>query len=345
MTMKARTGVCASLCGTLLLGCTSFPGLSGLFSGSDKTPAIRVAKNADTEYQRGRRLHLAGQYGDAQQAYLSALAIDPSHAEARNGIAALIGASGDLDRAIAMLAELSNNYPAAHVYANLGHAYQLKGMDFSAREAYQHAVDLDPGNELARHRLQALDEKLQAAPVAEASVKEQPVLVPTLASNPIERIGPSIYALRYPLREDSVTAAAPNASTLASPVPGNVQARSPAVTSFGSAQTRALPVELVNANGVTGLARQLRSLLPNDTWRVVRTRNHENFGVSVTRIEYVPMHRREAQQFAQQVGIAARLRPNGELQGAQLRLVLGHDCRSVEQLRQSLASAHPPSDS
>ncbi len=348
--MKARTGVCASLCGSLLLGCSSFPSLSGLF-GDREPPAMRVAKDADAEYRRGKRLHLSGQYADAQKAYLNALAIDPAHAEAKNGLAALIGANGDLDRAIAMLAELSENYPASHVYANLGHALQLKGRDFDAREAYQRAVDLDPGNETARKRLQALDEKLQARALAAAVVEEATPAAPPPAQATIESVGPAMYAMRYPVAPPSappadapIAAAAPAslsapARVIDAPVsPPAVQAVVPAVAQPGAPRRPALPVELVNANGITGMARELRSLLPNDEWRVVSTRNHENFAVGATRIEYAPKHRRQAQQFSQEVGIAARLRVNEELQGARLRIVLGRDCRDFEQLKQRLAS-------
>lgn len=341
--MKARTGICASLCGSLLLGCSSFPSLSGLFGEREPAPVMRVAKDADAEYRRGKRLHLAGQYGDAQKAYLNALAIDPAHAEARNALAALIGASGDLDRAIVMLTELSTNYPASHVYANLGHALQLKGRDFDARDAFQRAVDLDPGNEKARKRLLALDEKLQG--MAVAVIEERPLEPVAAEKATIESVGPAMYAMRYPNLPPQVMpveihaaaeVSAPLIEALVSPAGAQVvvqpvaQARAP--------RLRALPVELVNANGVTGLARQLRSLLPGDEWRVVRTRNHENFSVGATRIEYAPRYRKDAQQFAQDVGIAARLRVNEELQGARLRIVLGRDCRDFDQLKQKLAS-------
>lgn len=341
--MKARTGICASLCGSLLLGCSSFPSLSGLFGEREPAPVMRVAKDADAEYRRGKRLHLAGQYGDAQKAYLNALAIDPAHAEARNGLAALIGASGDLDRAIAMLTELSTNYPASHVYANLGHALQLKGRDFDARDAFQRAVDLDPGNQNARKRLLALDEKLQGTAVA--VIEEKPLEPAAAEKATIESVGPAMYAMRYPDGpqpvppvEPAVAAEVPTPAIEALVAPAGAQVVVPAVAQARVPRSRALPVELVNANGVTGLARQLRSLLPGDEWRVVRTRNHENFAVGATRIEYAPKYRKDAQQFAQDVGIAAKLRVNEELQGARLRIVLGRDCRDFDQLKQKLAS-------
>jgi tetratricopeptide (TPR) repeat protein len=329
--MKARTGICVSLCGSLLLGCSSFPSLSGLFDRERTTPALRVAKDPDAEYQRGKRLHLAGQYADAQKAYLSALAIDPSHAEAKNGMAALIGANGDLDRAIGLLVELSRDYPASHVSANLGHAYELKGRVVDAREAYQHAIDLDPGNESAQRRLLALDEKLQGPVIVDVVIEKNLMPVPDRAQSKIESIGPSMYAMHYPTEPQRSSSAHASDDMTLKPVTEYANHVTPQ-------QSRALPVELVNANGVTGLARHLRSLLPSETWNVVRTRNYDNFSLGVSRIEYFPSHRKEAQQFAQDIGIAGRLLANRDLQGARLRIILGHDCKNLELLKQQQAS-------
>jgi Tfp pilus assembly protein PilF len=343
--MKLRTGISASLCSSLLLGCASFPNFSSWFSDPEPAPALRVANDADAEYQRGKHLHRAGRYGEAQKAYLAALAIDPAHADSRNGLAALIGASGDLDRAIGLLIELSQDHPSAHVYANLGHAYQLKGRDFDARVAYQRALDLDPGNDGTRHRLQAIDDKLQRTSMADAMIQERALADAAITQATIEHVGPAMYAMRYPATVPTVPTAP--SMPLSAPSPVRTDGRADHEPSLPPAQPRAhaLAVELVNANGVTGLARQLRALLPNETWQVTRTRNHDNFQLSATRIEYLPNHRQYAQQFAQDIGIAARLQVNGELHGARLRIILGHDCKDFRQLKQRLVSETMPAAS
>ncbi len=340
--MKLRTGISASLCSSLLLGCANFPNFSAWFSDPEPGPALRVANDADAEYQRGKHLHRAGRYGEAQKAYLAALAIDPAHADSRNGLAALIGASGDLDRAIGLLNELSQDHPSAHVYANLGHAYQLKGRDFDARVAYQRALDLDPDNDGTRRRLQAIDDKLQRTSMADAVIQERALIDSASAQATIEQVGPAMYAMRYAAAVPTL----PTASSVSpsAPSPARADGRADHERSLLPAQPRAqgLAVELVNANGVTGLARQLRALLPNETWQVMRTRNHDNFQLSATRIEYLPNHRQYAQQFAQDIGIPARLQVNGELHGARLRIILGHDCKDFRQLKQKLASETMP---
>ncbi len=356
--MKTRTGLCIMLCGGMLTGCSSLTDGSLAFW---KTPP-KMAMTADGEYQRGRQFHLAGQYPEAQKAYLSALAIDPQHAEAKNAMAALIGASGDVDRAIGMLVELGQRHPQSHVYANLGHAYQMRGQLFDARDAYQRAVDLDPGNENARRRLAALEQQLGARAVVDVpavpAVPAQPDTEPVAAPSPaggIDLVSNGIYAIRYPVASAAIPdrpavnlLAAPQALVATAPVaaaPVPVSLLAAPAESRGSAvprvATRIFTVELVNGNGVTGLARQLKTLLPRAEWAVVRTANHSDFLVRQTRIEYVQPHKPAARRLAEDLGGRPALRPNEELTGARLRVVLGHDFKDLDDLKQRLATAEP----
>jgi hypothetical protein len=357
--MKTRTGLCIMLCGGMLTGCSSLTDGSLAFW---KTPP-KMAMTADGEYQRGRQFHLAGQYPEAQKAYLSALAIDPQHAEAKNAMAALIGASGDVDRAIGMLVELGQRHPQSHVYANLGHAYQVRGQLFDARDAYQRAVDLDPGNENARRRLAALEEQLgaravvdvPAVPAVPALPDTEPVAAPSPAGG-IDLVSSGIYAIRYPVASAAIpdrpavnllaapqalVATAPAAVPVAAapmaaaPVPVSLLAtpadsRSSAVPRVA---TRIFTVELVNGNGVTGL--------PRGEWAVVRTANHSDFLVRQTRVEYVQPHKPAARRLAEDLGGRPALRPNEELTGTRLRVVLGHDFKDLDDLKQRLATAEP----
>jgi Tfp pilus assembly protein PilF len=343
--MKTKSGLCITLCGSMLMGCSSLNDGSLAFW---KTPPT-IVMTADSEYQRGRQLHRMGQYAEAQKAYLGALAIDPQHAEASNGIAALIGASGDLDRAIGMLVELSARHPKSHVFANLGHAYQLRGRTFEAHDAYQRAVDIDPGNEHARGKLAALAQQLGATAVAEAPGMAETVVVEP-DTGAIDLVARGVYAMRYPSASPgmSATVAADQHGSPVEALPAAASlmpADSPAVPGAGyqvdakHAPARALTVELVNGNGVNGLARQLKAWLPANEWRVVRTANHSDFWVRQTRIEYVQPHKPAAQRLADDIGVRPALRPNSELTGTRLRVVLGHDCKDLDSLRQRLATA------
>ena len=338
--MKTRASISLSLCGPLLFGCSIFPSMSSLF---DSTPQsqLRLVKSAQGEYERGRQLHRAGQYIEAKQAYISALSLDPTHAEAKNGIAAVMGISGDLDNAIVLLQQLSKDHPVPHVYSNLAYALQLRGREWEARDALQQALIIDPSNESNRSRLQAIDKKLNAPSETELVVKTDFLPVIVSSDNAIEVTGPSTYALRYPIsaspslasQSDKVSENKSEVSVLSS---SDVQLNVSAKLINGAA----LSVELVNGNGVNGLAKQLGSSLPVDHWRVVRTANYKNYSVELTRIEYLPHHADDARRFSSMLGIRTSFRSNTEQRGT-LRIILGHDCKNIAQLKERLASVVP----
>jgi tetratricopeptide (TPR) repeat protein len=324
----------------LLFGCSIFQGLSSVFDAAPKSQ-LRLAKTAEGEYERGKQLHRTGQYVEAKQAYISALSLDPTHAEAKNGMAALMGISGDLDNAIVLLEQLSKDHPAPHVYSNLAYALQLRGRDLEARDALQQALVIDPSHEGNRSRLQALDKKLNAPSETELVVKTD--LLPVIVSpdSAIEATGPSTYALRYPI------SASPSLSSQSAKVSESNSEVSVASSSDaqlnGSAKLingSALSIELVNGNGVNGLAKQVGASLPVDRWRVVRTANYKHYSVELTRIEYLPHHADDARRFSNLLGIGKRFRSNTEQRGT-LRIILGHDCKNIAQLKERLALALP----
>jgi hypothetical protein len=100
-----------------------------------------------------------------------------------------------------------------------------------------------------------------------------------------------------------------------------------------------IAIEVANGNGVQGLARSLRGLLNGQSWRVVRTINHEQFGVRFTRIEYAPNSAQDAQNLADALGINAIFRLNNQQVGTQMRIILGHDLKDLSAIRQRLAMA------
>ncbi len=342
--MKTRTGISLSLFGPLLFGCSILPSVSSLFDSPPQSQ-LRLAKSAQGEYERGRQLHRAGQYVEAKQAYISALSLDPTHAEAKNGIAALMGISGDLDNAIVLLQQLSKDHPVPHVYSNLAYALQLRGRELEARDALQQALAIDPSHEGNRSRLQALDQKLNAPSEIEPVVKTDLLPVIVSSDNAIEVTGPSTYALRYPISASpSPSPSLSSQSAKVSESKSEVSVVSPSDTQLNVSTKlingSALSVELVNGNGVNGLARQVGSSLPVDRWRVVRTANYKNYSLELTRIEYLPHHADDARRFSSLLGIRTSFRSNTEQRGT-LRIILGHDCKNIAQLKERLALALP----
>jgi tetratricopeptide (TPR) repeat protein len=327
--------------------------------------------NPDSEYLRGKLLHLQARYDEAQQAYLSALTMDKNHAAARNGLAALLGARGDLDRSITLLSSMAqSDTRLPQVYINLGHAWTQKGQLVQARAALERALELDPDNLAAKEKMAVLlslekptltqaTQATQAVQATQATVTTD-TNVSVIPVNPVERLSDGLYVLRY-----SVPAPEPVPQTVQKPVgvvlnsaatkvteravepavePAvEVAARSTESSASKDSETQrtvsTLAIEVANGNGVQGLARSFRGLLDGQSWRVVRTINHQQFGVRFTRIEYASNMSRDAKNLADTLGIDAKYRLNNQQTGTQMRIILGHDLKDLSAIRQRLAAS------
>lgn len=345
----------ASSLGLVML-CSTLPACVSM-SEAYRRPAVAMNSTiqitADSEYLRGKMLHLQSRYDEAQQAYLSALTMNKDHPEARNGMAALLGARGDLDRSIAMLSSMAQsgaNLP--QVYVNLGHAWMKKGQLAQARTALERALEIDPDNQAAQEKLAALAaiENPSIGPVSDKSLAPDPE-VSVVSLNPIERLGEGLYVLRYnlPASGAATEKLSATASAVSDSVTKNLIDRSTDATPSSSrpdlaanaeppAGVPSLAIEVANGNGVQGLARSLRGLLAGQSWRVVRTTNHEQFGVRFTRIEYASDRAPDARILADTLGIDAKFRLNNQQTGTQMRIILGHDLKDLTAIRQRLAA-------
>ncbi|MFA9216524.1 MAG: tetratricopeptide repeat protein [Sphingomonadaceae bacterium] len=114
---------------------------------------------ADGYYALGRNQYAARRYPEALAAYRQALAIDPRHVNARNGLAALYAGQGDVSAAITLWQQLAaeqGSSPAAgsaYLLANLGYAYLLAGDTAQAVSKLEQACLLDPLNPLGWEHL------------------------------------------------------------------------------------------------------------------------------------------------------------------------------------------------
>ena len=389
--MNKASSLWLALLSSLLPACVSAP-------HDPAQPLVLVNSgiqiNPDSEYLRGKLLHLQARYDEAQQAYLSVLTMDKNHAEARNGLAALWGARGDLDRSIALLSSMAQaDTRLPHVYINLGHAWMKKGQLAQARTALERALALDPDNLAAQEKMAVLLslEKPASAQATQATAAAD-TNVSVISVNPVEQLSDGLYVLRYSVpapeavpqsvqkpadavskstvsnvTEPIVEVTVPNSRsdfskddespravpTLAMGLHSEVKNVSkPAVEVVGtstrsdfsrnSESQSAIPtiaIEVANGNGVQGLARSMRGLLNGPSWRVVRTTNHEQFGVRFTRIEYAPNLVQDARNLADTLGIDAKFRLNNQQTGTQMRIILGHDLKDLSAIRQRLAVA------
>lgn len=329
ITLAARR--LAMLCaGGLLLACSAPP-----LGQSAGPPMALQAGAADGYYALGRQHYAARRYDDALAAYQRALALAPLHVDARNGMAAVHAARGELAAAIAIWRSLTDERQpgagrdAAFLFNNLGYAYLLAGDAAQARVALERACLLDPLDDRAWENLgQALarqgeHERAQQMAQQAATLRRHDLKADyaALAGAPAwtgaevhlgGRSGPA-----GPLPAGAAGQASPPLLPFMLPAAGG-----PAP---GAAPAGSLPLlEISNGNGVKGMAAALGRSVNRGELQLARLSNQRGFAVQRTRIEYRDGHGAAARR------LAARLRPAPLLQqarvdGVAIRLVIGHD--------------------
>ena len=286
--------------------------------------------DADAAYVAGRQHFERGDLPAAQAAYEQALRHAPRHVNARNGLAVLHAQRGEHVAAIAQWQALTQETGTArpqqaYLFSNLGHAYSLDGRDAQALPVLEQACLLDPLNALAWQHLAQVLERL--------GQHERAALMQRQAASLRE----------HDLRRDMALlrgAAAPQ--PVPAPVPeAPAMARVEITQSDGMAQLQRVPaavperpvpaasapqprLEIVNGNGVPGMAATLARSLAGAPVQVVRLANDTSFQVARTRVEYRPAQAQAARQLARQLGAQVQTQA-AECPASELRLVLGRD--------------------
>ncbi len=295
--------------------------------------------DADAAYVAGRQHFERGDLPAAQAAYEQALRHAPRHVNARNGLAVLHAQRGEHVAAIAQWQALTQETGTArpqqaYLFSNLGHAYSLDGRDAQALPVLEQACLLDPLNALAWQHLAQVLERLgqheraalmrrQAASLREHDLRRDmavlrgeaaPQLVPVPAPVPeapamarveITQSDGMARLQRVPAAVRSVPAAVPERPMRAAAAP----------------RPR---LEIVNGNGVPGMAAALARSLAGAPVQVVRLANETSFQVARTRVEYRPAQEQAARQLARQLGTQVQTQA-ADCPASELRLVLGRD--------------------
>ena len=347
--LKRVTTVCAGA--FLFAACADL----GRHLAPDAVPAPAAANaNANEAYVLGRSLHMARRFEAATAAYLAALAAQPQHVNARNGLATLYAEQGEFARAIPIWQQLTRESDSkagpetAFLFSNLGYAHFLNGEYDNALAALEKACLLDPLNDRAwEHLGSALDKLGQAdraqlmykqvaalrqhdfkadyalaqqpvAPAIEKAVNAGPRDANAWATTEVRQLANGMFELhRIP-----ATAQA-QAEPLPAPVPVPVRHELLAVLPAVASPEKAM-LEIRNGNGVTGMAKALSMEMDQQTVRVVRLSNQRPFDVRQTRVEYQPAFREAAERLAERFGNAVVIEA-GSVKPANLRLVIGRD--------------------
>ena len=298
--------------------------------------------DADAAYAAGRQHFERGDLPAAQAAYEQALRAAPRHVNARNGLAVLHAQRGDHDAAIvhwlALTQETGTPQPRqAYLFSNLGHAYYLSGRDAQALTALEQACLLDPLNALAWQHLAQVLERLgqheraavmrrQAASLQEHDVRrdlallhgeQSPQPVPAEAQT---RDVPAMARVEI-TQSDGLARLRRVPPAIVRSVPA---AASQSVALAPAASVPHPRLEIVNGNGVPGLAAALARSLAGAPVQVVRLANETRFQVARTRVEYRPAQEQAARQLARQLGAQVQTQA-ADCPASELRLVLGRD--------------------
>lgn len=110
--------------------------------------------NAESHYEMGCYLQERKKHKPAIAEFKSALAIDPKHVKALNGLGVSYDATGDYDRAVESYKEaLKTDEKLDYVLNNLGYSYLLQDRTDLAVENFKKALELDDGNARYRNNL------------------------------------------------------------------------------------------------------------------------------------------------------------------------------------------------
>jgi predicted O-linked N-acetylglucosamine transferase (SPINDLY family) len=100
------------------------------------------AQAASAAFERGKQLHQAGQWQQAEILYRQALAVDPGHADSLHQLGVLALQSGQPDRALACFDQAIKLQPMAPYHNDRGNALRHLGRLSDAEAAYREALRL-----------------------------------------------------------------------------------------------------------------------------------------------------------------------------------------------------------
>jgi tetratricopeptide (TPR) repeat protein len=228
---------------------------------------------------------------------LSACAATPPAREDHNRTGLELAAQGRYDAAIAQfLAAIAIEPREPQLFNNLGFAHYLRGHRAQAIEAFEHALELDPGYAKARKNLELARERPAAvAAVQEKSAPPTPSTPP--AQGDLVQVAPNVYELRG--------------------MPVQRRQAPPA---------RRFRLEVANGNGGPGMARRIAKRLSAAGEPHARLTNHRDFRQAATLIEYRKDFAAEAARVRAELGPRVRLVEVARIvSGAEVRVLVGQD--------------------
>jgi Flp pilus assembly protein TadD len=324
--MIAFVLVC-SFTGLFLWGCTSSQRLSNFFGLSrspseatisrpnDKelagfTSGIRPAQgNADAHYNLARYLVETGKYKEAIVEFKKVAAIRPDSVLAYNGLGVCydsMGAFRNAMEAYRMALKLDPNLD--YVHNNIGCSLLLQERYDEAIDAFKKAIVLND-KKLHYHNNLGKAYALAGRDGLAASEFERGGTEPVMQTTTAQQADQTLPIM---------TASSDQKKTAAGPPES--------VTGLPSTNGR---IELLNGNGVNGMARKMRAYLQERGFKVVRCANADNFDYSQTSVYYRGEGSEAAQQLVAQMPEIKNIKEVNRLGRADItvKVVMGKDLK------------------
>lgn len=258
---------------------------------------------------------------EARDAWRKAALAAPQDVDTQNALGMAEAGQGLYGKAIAALRRAVALAPQrAQLLNNLGYALLLDGHSEEAKSVLKEALARSPEHPLAKANLARIDQLANHASPPESPSRDA-VEEPPLAS--LGTPGPVLQTL-------------PNLAPLLRRQAGLIETTAPEVQAQSAAEPTAPAepprIEIVNGNGVTGMATSLRGWLrARGLAHNPLLRNALPFNTAVTVVHYRAGYLALAQDLADRMPQRVELAPEpGGVQEVEVRLLLGRDLRAVD---------------
>lgn len=277
----------------------------------------------------------------AADAYRKAVRESPSSADVLQSCALGLAAQGDLVSAIAWLQRAAELRPdQASIANNLGYALMLAGRDAEAAAPLQRAMALAPAYRAAQINWDQLEQRQLALRTGPAATRVAgPAEAAAVVAPPVQAIEPrdgtAAVGVRFaanvsPLVVSFASEPGERPAAPAAPELPSVAAVTTAATG-AAVPASTVRVDVVNGNGVSGLAAHWRHWLQTQGVATGRLSNLLPYDTALTVVQYRPGFQADAQSLAAQLkpGVNAVALPGLPL-NAPVRILIGHDSAKAD---------------
>lgn len=348
-----------------VMGCVSVLGGCALYQSRDKQalsikPVMDVrhaagGSEAMSMYWLGRYYQGKVNYTEAIAAYEKALAAEPAHVEAHNGLGVSYSLQGRHELALQYLRKAIELLPmATHLRNNLGYAHLARGQESEAAAAFEQALRLDPENRQARSNLAAVYEKAglhdkaamltmarpepTAALVAMSAIVSGPapgtpsatmraaVTAATVGKQEMQHSAHSTHARLVQVTPNVFELRMTEADSMMAIRTGKSTGKTVAPQDSGNLDSKDVRIEVSNGNGVSGMAGQVSGFLEQSGFAKARLTDRQPYQQVQTEIHYRPGNSVLAGQISQMMPKQAPMVESYNLRKeVQVRVLLGKD--------------------